>query len=99
MYDTMLWQKDMIASGIANIQTRISASRDPLVRQAYATLKKERKELSSVKLLEAEGHNQLAPVADRLEGQVNALELSLLSKSQTPRAINRFQGGRTCRAF
>lgn len=58
-------------------------------------MKKERSELSSVKLLEAEGHSDVAIVADQLESQVNALELSLLAKipdlSQGEHAIPTWQ--------
>jgi CHAT domain-containing protein/tetratricopeptide (TPR) repeat protein len=80
MYDTMLWQKNMVASGIAVIEARIHSSKDVAVQQMYKTLEKERSELSAVKLLEAGGHNSLAPVIDRLEANVNALEQTLLTR-------------------
>lgn len=80
MYDAILWQKDMVASGIADVQSRVNASNDPAVRRAFRRLQEARSELASVKLVEAQGRPELSPTADGLELRVNTLERDLISR-------------------
>ncbi len=80
MFDCLLWQRDMVASGIAAIQSKIATTQDPSVQNIYKELREKRSEISTLKLLEANGQTGLAQQIDLLERQSNSIEQAIVQK-------------------